>query len=110
MIAHIKRHGKSAASQRFDLLLERREGIGVATRDDEVGPGAGQSTAHVLAEATAGTGDQGDFACEVEGVGGHGKILGKAKTCMGLMGCQAPSLWSSLYESLNGFTGSVGCL
>ena len=72
-------HGADAAADRARRATRRRrggralrsplEGVSesvVAAGEDEVGAGAGERAGEVLAEAAAGSGDEGDSAGEVE--------------------------------------------
>ncbi len=70
VIADVERERQCPPPERLDFSAECVERIDVSAGDDEVGAGACERPAHVLAKPAAGAGDDGDFAGEIE-LGDH---------------------------------------
>ncbi len=65
-VADVEFQRDGAAAEGVDLGFEVGECFAAAAGEDEVGSGAGEGAGEVLAEAAAGSGDEGDLAGEVE--------------------------------------------
>src|SRR5213082_537997 len=76
-ISSIELERDCAAAERLDLRLKGLQMITIAARKYEVGPGLRQRTCHILAQATARAGDDGDAAAEIEKCAAHAKALMK---------------------------------
>ena len=66
VIAHIEFERQRAAAEVTNFRFEFGEGFAMAAGEDQVCSRFGQCASEILAEAAAGTGDQGDLAGEVE--------------------------------------------
>src|SRR5205814_1762417 len=77
VVADIQRQRQSAPVELGEFGLKRGQRGGIATGNDEIGPGAGEGARKILAKATAGAGDESDFAGEGERILVHGKGISK---------------------------------
>jgi hypothetical protein len=66
LIAYVEGEGDGAAAEGFDLRDEWEQVVFAAAGEDEVCAGFGEGACEILAEATAGPGDDGDLAGEIE--------------------------------------------
>ena len=66
VIADVEFEREGFAAEGMDFFLEFGEVGFIAAGEDQVGAGFGERASEVLAEAAAGTGDDGDFVGEVE--------------------------------------------
>src|SRR5512146_2912796 len=66
LVRNIEFERNDATAERLDFRFERSERIEIPAGDDEVGAGLGQRSCEVLAQPTAGAGNNGNLATEIK--------------------------------------------